>query len=319
MNNIMVSICCTAYNHENYIADALESFLMQKTNFDFEILIHDDASTDRTAEIIKKYEERYPNIIKPIYQTENQYSKGVKVGQLNRERANGKYIALCEGDDYWIDTHKLQKQIDYMESNSECSLCVHAGEKVSIKKKHRGLVRPDISNKIYTTDDVILGGGGMFVTNSMFFPTILLKDIPDFYFNCSIGDYPLTIYLSLKGYVFYIDEIMSAYRIGVEGSWTNRMKGNIQKNIEHIKMIENMLNKVDEYSNYVHTDAIKEHILKNRFNLMIEQGKFKKLKKGKYKEVYLNLTIKSQLKIFLKQYFPDSTDFLVSIKRKLYK
>ena len=98
----MVSISCTTYNHEDYIADALESFLMQKIKFKYEILIHDDASTDRTAEIIKDYEKKYPEIIKPIYQTYNQYSKGIKVGKFNRERAKGKYIAICEGDDFGL-------------------------------------------------------------------------------------------------------------------------------------------------------------------------------------------------------------------------
>jgi glycosyltransferase involved in cell wall biosynthesis len=126
MNDILVSICCITYNHEKYIKDALDSFIMQKTNFNFEILIHDDASTDKTAEIIREYELRHPNLIKPIYQAENQYSKGVKVGKFNIERAQGKYIAVCEGDDYWIDPYKLQKQVDYMSANPECLMCVHA-------------------------------------------------------------------------------------------------------------------------------------------------------------------------------------------------
>ena len=100
----LVSICCLTYNHAPYIRDAIEGFLMQKTNFPVEILIHDDASTDGTADIIREYETRYPDIIKPIYQTENQYSKGVKISrEYQFSRARGKYIALCEGDDYWTD------------------------------------------------------------------------------------------------------------------------------------------------------------------------------------------------------------------------
>ncbi len=126
--DVKVSICCITYNQESYIRDALEGFVHQKTDFDFEVLIHDDASTDRTAEIIREYEEQYPEIIKPILQTQNQYSLGLTnvSGTWNFPRAvqNGsKYIAMCEGDDYWTDPLKLQKQVDFMEANPECGLC----------------------------------------------------------------------------------------------------------------------------------------------------------------------------------------------------
>lgn len=126
MNEIMVSICCLTYNHEKFIKDALEGFVNQKTSFKYEILIHDDASTDGTVEIIKEYEKKYPDLIKPIYQKENQYSKKIRATLTYQfPRANGKYIAMCEGDDYWIDENKLQKQFDILEKNNDISLCVH--------------------------------------------------------------------------------------------------------------------------------------------------------------------------------------------------
>lgn len=116
--NISVSIDCITYNHAPFIRQCLEGFLMQKTNFSFEVLIHDDASIDGTADIIREYESRYPDIIKLIYQTENQYSKNVAISAtFNFPRAKGKYIALCEGDDYWNDPLKLQKQVDILESD----------------------------------------------------------------------------------------------------------------------------------------------------------------------------------------------------------
>jgi len=118
-----VSICCITYNHEFFIRDAIRGFINQKTSFPFEILIHDDASTDGTAEIIKLYEEKYPDIIKPIYQKENQYSQGRNISLVYQfPRARGKYIALCEGDDYWTDPYKLQKQVDFLEANTEYGL-----------------------------------------------------------------------------------------------------------------------------------------------------------------------------------------------------
>ena len=126
MENPFVSICCLTYNHESYIRQCLDGFVMQKTKFPIEILIHDDASTDGTQDIIREYEAKYPNIIKPIYQKENQYSKGVKVSLVyNYSRAKGKYIALCEGDDYWTDPYKLQKQVDFLESHPNYVMCSH--------------------------------------------------------------------------------------------------------------------------------------------------------------------------------------------------
>lgn len=117
-NAPLLSICCIAYNHEKYIEDALTGFLIQETDFPIEILIHDDASTDNTANIIRDYEARYPNIIKPIYQTENQFSLGRRMNaEFNFTRALGDYLAICEGDDYWVDIRKLQKQVGYLVAN----------------------------------------------------------------------------------------------------------------------------------------------------------------------------------------------------------
>ncbi|HNZ98453.1 glycosyltransferase [Ruminococcus sp.] len=120
----VVSIRCTVYNHTDYVEKTLDGFLMQITDFPFEIVVHDDASTDGSADIIRKYVEKYPSLFKPILQTENQHSKGRgRVGEIVMPYLTGKYTAFCEGDDYWTDEHKLQKQVDYMESHPECGLC----------------------------------------------------------------------------------------------------------------------------------------------------------------------------------------------------
>lgn len=134
-NRILVSVFCETYNHELYIRDCLDGMLMQKTDFSFEILIHDDASTDHTQMIIKEYAEKHPDVIKPILQHENQYSKGVNIWQtFQMPRARGKYIALCEGDDYWTDPLKLQKQVDFLEKHEEYSMCCHR-YKIYIQKE----------------------------------------------------------------------------------------------------------------------------------------------------------------------------------------
>lgn len=128
MGNILVSIVCLTYNHERYISDALDSFLAQKTNFNFEIIIHDDASTDKTVEIVSLYAAKYPEIIRPIYQTENQYVKEglFSIYNLAFQKCSGKYIAYCEGDDWYSDPCKLQKQVDFMDAHPDHGL-VHTG------------------------------------------------------------------------------------------------------------------------------------------------------------------------------------------------
>jgi len=122
----LVTIACITFNHEKYIRETLESFLMQKTSFPVEIIVHDDASTDNTSKIVKDYEVNFPHLFRNIYQTENQYSKGKSMfAGFVFPKARGKYIALCEGDDYWTDPLKLQKQVEFLEENEEYILSFH--------------------------------------------------------------------------------------------------------------------------------------------------------------------------------------------------
>lgn len=134
----LVSICCITYNHAPYIRQCLDGFLMQKTNFKYEIVIHDDCSIDGTTEIIKEYASKYPDIFVPLYEDENQYSKGVRgmCAKFVYPKARGKYIALCEGDDYWIDENKLQMQVDFLEKNPEYGMCYTNFNLVSEKSKN---------------------------------------------------------------------------------------------------------------------------------------------------------------------------------------
>lgn len=223
MNLPIVSICCITYNHEKYIKDAIEGFLMQETVFPYEIIIHDDASTDSTASIIKSYAEKNLNIVS-IIQKENQYSQRINVlSTFVYPIARGKYIALCEGDDYWTDPLKLQKQIGYMEQHPECTLCVHASTDVDetgefVKKRVRYK-----SNRIVPIDDLILGGGGFAVLASTIYPSRLLSKLPSYYFKSPVGDVPLHLFLATQGNVFYFYDNMSNYRTCVPGSWTSRI------------------------------------------------------------------------------------------------
>lgn len=143
-DSVFLAIKCITYNHEPYIRQCLDGFVMQKTNFRFVAIVHDDASTDKTADIIREYELKYPDVIKPIYETENQYSR--HDGSVSRivdaaAKATGaKYIAICEGDDYWTDPYKLQKQVDFLETHEEYSMCCH---RFSIFEQNNGEIHGD--------------------------------------------------------------------------------------------------------------------------------------------------------------------------------
>lgn len=316
-NEVLVSIICNTYNHEKYIRDAIEGFLNQKTNFLYEILIHDDASTDGTTEIIKEYESKKPDLIKPIYQKENQYSKGIKVFTLNKKRAIGKYHAICEGDDYWTDPNKLQKQVDFLESNSNFSLCVHAATKISIINNKISYIRPSNENKVFSTEEVIFGDGGLFATNSMVYRSDKTNKMPEFYYMSNVGDYPLTIFLSLIGEVYYIDECMSVYRYGVPGSWSMRNGGNIEKAKTHYNNISVMLDELNFYTKNKFKCIIEKTKLRNQFQLLISREKISEAKKNEYAEFYRELDKKTKIIIHLKKYCPNTYKMLIKIKRVL--
>lgn len=225
-SGIMVSICCITYNQVSYIRDALEGFVNQETDFAYEVLIHDDASTDGTADIIREYAARYPDRIFPILQTENQYSKGLTnvSGTFNFPRARGKYIAMCEGDDYWTDTKKLQKQVDYMEANPGCSLCFHSARvEVQGKALTEHVMRPYKGSRMISPEEIIDKTSG-YPTASLMFYRDMVADLPRFYVDAPIADIPLQLLSANRGWAWYIDEPMCVYRLGGASSWTTLMK-----------------------------------------------------------------------------------------------
>ncbi len=220
-NTPLVSIACITYNQSKYVREALESLLMQKINSPIEIIIHDDASTDGTAQIIKEYELKYPDLIIPIYQIENQYSKGVRriLKTFVFPRVRGKYIALCEGDDYWTDPYKLQKQVDFLESHPECVICFHNVVAVHYDKSQPDhiMCSPD-QKAISTIEDLLLQN--FIPTCSVMFRNHLVIEFPEWYFEIMQGDYPLYILLAQYGHVGYIDEVMANYRHHFQGIWS---------------------------------------------------------------------------------------------------
>jgi glycosyltransferase involved in cell wall biosynthesis len=217
----LVSIINNTYNHENFIREALESFLMQETTFPVEILVHDDASTDRTAEIIKEYELKYPDLVLPVYQKENQFSKGVKPTQnFQYPRARGKYIALCEGDDYWTDPLKLQKQVEFLEANEEYSAATHQTLMIFENNYifHSRQFNKLNNNCSLNIDSLLVGR--KFHTASILFQSNVLRDVsmPS---GITSGDRALFFLIASKGLIYFFSEIMCVYRKNAGGisSW----------------------------------------------------------------------------------------------------
>lgn len=252
MEDIMVSVCCLAYNHEKYIRQTLDGFVNQKTNFKYEVLIHDDASTDRTADIIREYERKYPDIIKPIYQTENQYIRRIGISQTYiYPRTRGKYLAFCEGDDYWTDENKLQKQVDLLESNPQYIACVHryiVVDKNSEEQQVRTFGYYE-NGGVYTFDD--------FFANNLpsQLATLLMRNIfkdedkqyPKALIKIKLsGDIKLFLLLLVYGDIYRMEDVMSAYRfISEKGgqSYSSRIRKTAvnYKYWLNIGMLENLL------------------------------------------------------------------------------
>lgn len=296
---IKVSIICNAYNHEAYIADALEGFVMQKTTFPFEVLVHDDASTDNTAQIIREYEKKYPQLIKPIYETENQYSKND--GSLTRiqyGRARGEYIAICEGDDYWTDPLKLQKQFDAMERNPQVDMCAHQAQRYDCRDgKVTQEITPVLESRILTADEVIRGGGGYFATNSLFFRKTLQENLPTFrqYLQYLNLDYTLQIHGALRGGVLFLNDNMSVYRLMTNGSWSQRTTGDPEKYADHWQQIITMLNILDKDTGGKYSESIEWCKRFAAYAILEIQGNYSGMLQPEYAEFFEKLPARAKL------------------------
>lgn len=255
---VKVSILCMAYNHGKYLRQTLEGFLDQKTDFAYEIIIHDDASTDDTAQIIREYAQKYPEIICPVFQTENQYSQNVHImAEFVNPLVRGKYIALCEGDDYWTDPNKLQLQYDIMESHPECSMCVHRIERVLEDGSFEGRYQPAADmeeGKIDTVRFLEIQRSYPFQTGSFFMRADLWLDLeqnpPRFRMASDVGDEPALLYMVAHGDIYYLPRCMSAYRIFSVGSWSSANKKTLEKRLKHARHFYEMMRLFDEYTDH---------------------------------------------------------------------
>lgn len=267
-----VVIQCLTYNHQPYIRQCLDGFIMQKTDFPFIAVIHDDASTDGTAEVVKEYEKKYPAIIKGIYQKENQYKTNPQaIDNSIRPLLTGKYIAVCEGDDYWTDPLKLQKQVDFLENHLEYSMCFHGAE---VKIEHNKLTS---SRKLYKhlqtreySGFEILKQWSIPTASVMFRNSYgTLPQNKHFLF----GDIVLFLWLAENGKIFCMKDIMAVYR---------RNGGSVSlKKIPYRKFIDHYI-AINECFNFKYNNIINKLI----GNVYISGFLSGKMKRQSYEVLY---------------------------------
>ena len=317
--DILVSISCITYNHGKYLRDALEGFLMQKCDFKYEILIHDDASTDDTAEIIREYEARFPDIIRPVIQKENQYSRGVRniSGVFNFPRARGKYIAMCEGDDFWTDPEKLSIQAGYMEEHPECAMTLHSAKIMRLDGAwhENDVIRPYDSDRLIPPEAVISKRAN-YPTASLMIRTEYAKQLPEYYFRCPVGDIPLHLYMASRGTVYYFDRMMSVYRAGSEGSWSNDIESgeSSEKWRAHLEAMKELYKAFDMETSGSFHDAACEAFNRESFLVSLKLDDLSVLTKRENKKFKAELPAMQRRLLLLKYYCP----FLWKLLRILY-
>lgn len=264
-NQPLVSVCITTYQHQAFIEQCLQSVQNQKTDFPFEIIVGEDESSDGTRELCKRYAEQYTNNVRLFLRSRDdvRYINGNPTGRFNfletLKAARGKYIAYCDGDDYWIDNHKLQKQFEYMEGNPELSLCFHNAYEVS-EEGNRNAVFPNIKEpSIIAPEKIIEKGGGYCATNSVFFRNTILADMPKWFIDAYVGDYSLYLLAIHHGEIGGLSNIMSCYRSGHKNSWSD-LSSNAKNLHKYLESLKSMLADFNQYSEYKFQTSINTRI-----------------------------------------------------------
>ena len=240
MSEALVTVYCLVYNHAKYLRKCLDSLTGQETNFPYKVIVHDDCSSDGSQDIIEEYAEKYPDIIVKVLQTENQFAKGGIVRRFVEPLVEGKYVAICEGDDYWSSPVKLQKQFDAMEANPQCGLCLHKVKEVNENEEETGIEYPlqTYPTGLLSKKDFFDSfNPRMFQTTCYFMRADLwheyIKHPLDYAKVCDIGDVPYMLYFGSHALIYQINECMSCYRRGAASSWSSAHLANLDKIYKH--------------------------------------------------------------------------------------
>ena len=319
----IVSVFCNAYNQENYIAKCLDGFLMQETSFPFEVLITDDASTDGTANIIREYVKRRPDIFVAILHDENQYSKGINHNRTYLfPRARGKYIAFCEGDDFWITPHKLQRQFEAMERCPTASWCVHASVNVKAQDAF-----PLNTSQLFDHDCILqfedTGNQVQLAATASFFirreAYAQYLEAPPSKLPCD-GDYKMSRFFSMTGDTIYLAEPMSAYRVFASSSinieiahskqWREIVARNTRNRIDY-------LNALNEWSGGAHTAEFSREVERITYLGLLDLKDYQTLI-AQWPEQFARETLFTRAEVKLLGLHPAMHDMLRSLRLKYF-
>ena len=313
-----VSVLCMAYHHEAYIRQALDGFVGQKTAFAYEVLVNDDASRDKTPDIIREYAEKYPGIVRPFCQEKNLMSQGVDIiTDVLIPAAGGEYLALCEGDDYWCDEEKLQRQVDFLDAHPEYSACVHNSLSLTVGSSAPAApLFPAGEDRDIPFDLVVRGMSHAFHTSSILVRRSFLENLPDFYRIAvahGFGDYPMGLWFCLNGKVRFLDRCMSVYRIcSNPSSWSSGVDGQYDKFKRFVTGEREMLLALKAHVPAAQQPAVDEEILLREYELLEIEGRSAEQRRPPYDRIYRTKDFSYKLKHFIKRSLP----FLHSLYRK---
>lgn len=265
----IVTFLCITYNQQDYIADAIEGFLTQKTSFPYEILIHDDCSTDDTRKVIDSYKAKYPNLIRTVYQKENQHSKGEPITLVAARYARTEYIALCEGDDYWINNNKTENQLNLMLKDPSITMVVSSGKEQYGDKITSNIVGFN-GNKVRQINPqyILDSKGSLAPTASYIVKKEFLIKSRELFKDAPVGDLFIELYNAVYGKLIYYPEVVCVYRRMAKNSWSSKMASNLDNAIKHSEGIQKTIEyskKLDGFKSLDWTNARAS----NLFNLAI--------------------------------------------------
>lgn len=318
VESIKVSIIVLVYNHESFLSRCLDNILNQKVDFNYEVLIHDDCSTDFSKKIIQDYYGNYPNIIVPFFQCSNQYSKGVNIiQQILLPSAKGDFIAICEGDDYWCDSNKLQKQYDFMKKNTDYIMCVHNTKchYLSANRKDKNFNQWE-SKHILSNKDAFID---RLVHTSSYFLRKENCKLPKYAYRLWAADYAILTWMHAHGKVMCLPDVMSVYNSGVASGAMHQLSQlsvsrRIEKDMDIYRYLENL--KIDVDVKYHSSISIKQEVIlykcliieyknelinKNTKKLKILRSKLKKT--NSRRTYFINVSIKEKIEFLLILYF----------------